>query len=186
MPLSENANARIVAAVLEILRSRGPGAVTVESVAALSGVAKTTIYRRYADRREMLTAALSPLATPPQAHPALDARQRLHWVIERAVASVEHGIGFGGMAALLTDEDVEFSRSFRSILASYRRQVSEVIDEAKEAGEFRADLDNDALIDAIVGAYVAEQARLGNVDDWRERLFATFWPTVAARPAPAL
>jgi AcrR family transcriptional regulator len=182
MPLSENADARIVAAVLHLLRSRGPGAVTVESVAALSGVAKTTIYRRYADRREMLAAALAPLATPTQVDATLDARQRLHWVIERAVASVEHGIGFGGMAALLTDEDVEFSRSFRSILASYRRQVSEVIDEAKDSGEFRVDLDNDALVDGIVGAYVAEQARLGNVDNWRQRLFETFWPAVEVRP----
>ena len=182
MPLSGNPNARIGAAVLEILRSRGPGAVTVESVAALSGVAKTTIYRRYADRREMLTAALTPLATPPKADAALDGRQRLHWVIERAVGSVAHGIGFGGMAALLTDEDLEFSELFRAILGSYRQQVSEVIDEAKITGAFRADLDNDALIDAIVGAYVAERARLGSTQDWPHRLFEIFWPAVEVHP----
>ncbi|WP_370654961.1 TetR/AcrR family transcriptional regulator C-terminal ligand-binding domain-containing protein [Prescottella sp. R16] len=129
----------------------------------------------------MLTAALAPLATPLQAPPAPDARQRLHWVIEQAIASVEHGIGFGGMAALLTDEDVEFSRLFRSILASYRRQVSAVIDDAKNAGDFRADLDNDILVDAIVGAYVAERARLGDMADRDRRLFEAFWPTVENR-----
>ena len=38
---------RITAAALDLLRTQGPAAVTVEAVAARSGVAKTTIYRRY-------------------------------------------------------------------------------------------------------------------------------------------
>jgi hypothetical protein len=51
----------------------------------------------------------------------------------------------------------------------------------------RTDLDSEALIDAIVGAYIAERARKGRVeDDWEERLFALYWPAVkhngAARP----
>jgi AcrR family transcriptional regulator len=171
---------RIHTAVLELLRSRGPGAVTVESVTALSGVAKTTIYRRYADRREMLAGALAPLSTPPLADDEFDPRQRLTWIIDRAVASIEHGIGFGVMAALLTDEDVEFSETFRSILARYRQQISAAIDDAKSSGEFRADLDNDTLVDGIVGAYVAERGRLGHVEGWRQRLFELFWPTVEA------
>jgi AcrR family transcriptional regulator len=37
-------------AVLELLRTGGPAAVTVEAVAAQSGVAKTTIHRRHANR----------------------------------------------------------------------------------------------------------------------------------------
>ncbi|MCK8671405.1 TetR/AcrR family transcriptional regulator [Rhodococcus sp. HM1] len=180
-PTTTTVDDRIVAAVLDLLRSRGASAVTIESVATLSGVAKTTIYRRYADRREMLTAALAPLASPPRADAALGGRQRLEWVLERAVASVEQGIGFGGMAALLTGEDDEFSELFRSVLVGYRRQVSEVIDEAKNAGEFRGDLDNEALIDAIVGAYVAEYGRHGHVREWRQRLFELFWPTVENR-----
>ncbi|AVP71403.1 TetR/AcrR family transcriptional regulator [Prescottella equi] len=176
---------RIVAAVLDLLRSRGASAVTIEAVSTLSGVAKTTIYRRYSDRREMLTAALAPLASPSPLDATLDARQRLTWVLEQAVASIEDGIGFGGMAALLTGEDPEFSELFLSILASYRRQVSDVIEEARNIGEFRRDLDSDALIDAIVGAYVAEFARQGQVrDDWQQRLFRIFWPTVKNSPSP--
>ena len=49
---------RITAAALELLRAKGPKAVTVEAVAARADVAKTTIYRRYRDRQEMLAAAL--------------------------------------------------------------------------------------------------------------------------------
>ncbi len=43
---------RITAAALDLLRAKGPKAVTVEAVAARADVAKTTIYRRYRDRQE--------------------------------------------------------------------------------------------------------------------------------------
>ena len=43
----------------------------------------------------------------------------------------------------------------------------------------RADVDGPTLIDAIVGAYLAEHARSENVaGDWEGRLFAFFWPAV--------
>src|ERR1051325_9819002 len=44
-------------ATLTLLRAKGPRSVTVEAVAARSGIAKTTIYRRHRDRRDMLSAA---------------------------------------------------------------------------------------------------------------------------------
>ena len=55
----------ITAAVIDLLRTKGPKAVNVETVAAQAGVAKTTIYRRYRDREEMIAAALTSLTSPP-------------------------------------------------------------------------------------------------------------------------
>ena len=46
-------------AALRLLHEAGPSGVTVEAVAAESGVAKTTIYRRHADRESVLRAALA-------------------------------------------------------------------------------------------------------------------------------
>ena len=45
---------KIVAAVLSLLVHEGPGRVSIESVAAESGVAKTSIYRRYANTEAMV------------------------------------------------------------------------------------------------------------------------------------
>ena len=75
----------------------GPRSVTVEGVAAASGVAKTTIYRRYRDRRDVLSTALSRLASPAPAgsadgHPP----DRLRWLIRHAVETIEDGVGLGG------------------------------------------------------------------------------------------
>ena len=171
----------IADATLELLRTRGPGAVTVEAVAALSGVAKTTIYRRYRDRRDMLSAALSRVTTPEPLAVQTDAPDRLRWLIKEAVKTVEVGIGYGGVAALLTDEDPAFTKLFRRILAKQRAELESVVDAGKADGSFRADVGCATLVDAVVGAHIAERTRTGRVaPGWEGRLFDLFWPTVRA------
>ncbi|HSA41619.1 MAG TPA: TetR family transcriptional regulator, partial [Mycobacterium sp.] len=56
---------RIAESTLHLLRTGGPRAVNVEAVADHSGIAKTTIYRRHPDRRDMLATALSRVVIPP-------------------------------------------------------------------------------------------------------------------------
>ena len=67
----------IADAALALLRTKGPRSVTVEAVAARSGIAKTTIYRRYRDRRDMLSAALSRVTTPEPLAADAQAQDRL-------------------------------------------------------------------------------------------------------------
>ncbi len=168
-------DAKIAAATLEVLRTRGPRAVTVEAVTAYSGVAKTTIYRRYRDRRDMLAAALSSITTTAPLDDQTDARDRFRWVIDHAVDAVEGGIGFGGFAALLTDDDPEFTEVFRRILAEQRATLESVMTQTWPG------IDAATVIDALVGAYAAERARTGAVaDGWQDRLFAVFWPVVSS------
>ncbi len=64
----------IAESTLYLLRTGGPRAVTVEAVAAHSGIAKTTIYRRHPNRRDMLAGALSRLASPGPLDPRASAR----------------------------------------------------------------------------------------------------------------
>lgn len=171
----------IAQSALHLLRTGGPRAVTVEAVAAHSGIAKTTIYRRHPNRREMLSSVLSQLASPAPLGPEATAPDRLRWVVDHAVETVEDGIGLGGLAAMLTDDDPEFSASFRRILVEQRAKLTAVIETGKTEGSMRADLDAEALIDGVVGAYIAERARTGAIaDGWQERLFNLFWPAVQA------
>ncbi|MCT7658340.1 TetR/AcrR family transcriptional regulator [Mycobacterium deserti] len=171
----------IADATLALLRAKGPKAVTVEAVTARSGIAKTTIYRRYRDRRDMLSAALSRLTTPEPLAVDAQPEDRLRWLIQEAVKAIDAGIGFGGLAALLTDDDPDFTKLFRRILARQRAELESVIAAAKADGSFRADLDGATLVDAIVGAHIAERARTGRVAaGWESRLFDLFWPIVHA------
>ncbi|KUI39248.1 TetR/AcrR family transcriptional regulator [Mycobacterium sp. GA-2829] len=174
-------DAGIAEATLELLRTKGPRSVTVEAVTALSGIAKTTIYRRHSDRRDMLSVALSRVTAPEPLAPDTDAPDRLRWIIREAVRAIEDGIGNGGFAALLTDDDPEFTAVFRRILVDQRSEIEAVIDAGKADGSFRADLDGAELIDAVVGAHITERARTGAwAEDWEPRLFDLFWPTVRA------
>ncbi len=61
--------ARVLEATLTLLAERG-AALTVDEVAAASGVHKTTIYRRYATREQLIASAVMSLAeqaVPPAA-----------------------------------------------------------------------------------------------------------------------
>ncbi|UQB73392.1 TetR/AcrR family transcriptional regulator [Rhodococcus ruber] len=168
---------RIADAVLELLRRKGPKAVTIEAVAAHTGMARTTIYRRYRDRDEMLTAVMEPIAQPSPPDPDATAHEVLMWLAEQSLRSVDGGVGFGGLAALVTDADPAFTGLIRSVLVRHRSTLTEVVRHHISRGIVRADLDVETFLDCIVGAYCAERARSGDIDaDWNERVALTLLP----------
>ena len=161
---------RIVEATLELIRTDGPTAVNVSAVAARSGVAKTTIYRRYRDREDLLRVSLESV-TDQEIPPAdLSAHDKLRWTLRRAEAVLSRGIGLGGVAAVLSDSDPEFSRVLRRSLNDSLGRIEEQVSDAVAAGRLNPDLDPDILVNLIVGAYLAEVLRHGRVRrDWLER-----------------
>ena len=174
---------RITAAALDLLRRKGPRDVTIEAVAAASGVAKTTIYRRYRDRDEMLTAALASTTTPAPPTHTTELLPILEWVTERSRTAIDDGIGVGGIAAVLTDADPMFTALIRSLLAEHRSNLAEVL---RTSPGLREDLDVEAVLDTIVGAYLAERTRSAEVGArWSHRILHTVWPTLTAAPMPA-
>ncbi|BDX30511.1 hypothetical protein TUM20985_10580 [Mycobacterium antarcticum] len=74
-------------------------AFRVNRKAAASGIAKTTIYRRYRDRRDVLSQALSRLASPAPLDPRVEPPERLRWLIRHAVETIEGGVGLGAYIA---------------------------------------------------------------------------------------
>lgn len=169
---------RITTAALELLRTRGPRAVTIEAVTAVSGVAKTTIYRRYRDRNAMLIAALASV-TQPAPPPAYDGSlvPILEWLIDQSAHAIEGGIGVGGVAALLTEDDREFTDLIRSLLVHHRRTLMDALREVASAHPLRDDLDLDTILDCTVGAYLAERARTGTVRaGWSQRILRILLP----------
>ncbi len=58
-PRSAQADQAIIDAIVDLLVDRGYREVTIEAVAARAGVAKTTIYRRWPSKAEMVVEAIS-------------------------------------------------------------------------------------------------------------------------------
>jgi AcrR family transcriptional regulator len=59
----------ILRATLQLLTEVGYDRLSMESVAARSGAAKTTIYRRWPDKAALVAAAVAERAVPPRATP---------------------------------------------------------------------------------------------------------------------
>ena len=169
-PRRASTDDRILSAALDLLRTGGPSAVTVESVAERSTVARTTIYRRYRDRNELLRAAIDRIAqqeVPPQ---RLSIRDKLRWVLERVRLVLEQGLGRGGVAAVLTNSAPEFTEAFRRSLTAHLQPLQEAIAADAQRGLLRTDLDADMAVNLIFGSYLGEVLRYGQTrDDWMDR-----------------
>jgi AcrR family transcriptional regulator len=89
----------VLEAAVDVLAAEGYGAFTIDAVARRSGVARSTIYRHWRGRAELIGAALDtlnvqpadPVETPPQARDAVLALLR----------HLDHGLNDGPVAACL-------------------------------------------------------------------------------------
>jgi len=179
-PRSSDLDARIHEATLELLRSGGPRAVTVEAVAATSGVAKTTIYRRHPHRTALLSAVLTSAIGAPHPPPDGDSRAKVRWSLQDAWHQMADVLGPGGLAAIVGGTDPEFTALFRAALTPYDDALTELIAADADAGLLRPDLDADAAVSLFLGAYLGEMVRRGRVgDDWLDRFLDLMWPALA-------
>lgn len=173
----------IHAAALRLLRTGGPAAVTIEAVAAESGVAKTTIYRRYADREAVLRAALTAAISAP-VEPLGDApREKIRWALDQTWRQMSEVLGRGGVSAILGNAQPSFTRLFRGVLTPYADALVDLIRADMAAGELRGDLDPDAVVSLLVGAYLGELLRRGRVaKDFSKTCVDLIWVAMRAEP----
>ncbi|MFS4505746.1 TetR/AcrR family transcriptional regulator [Clavibacter sp. Sh2141] len=66
-PVDRSGDAAILAASLDLVAERGYDGMALDEVAARTGRAKTTIYRRWATKEDLVLAALRGVGRPPEA-----------------------------------------------------------------------------------------------------------------------
>jgi AcrR family transcriptional regulator len=180
-PRLESTDERIIQAALELLRSKGPSAVNIDSVAARSGVARTTIYRRYRSRDELMHATMEHLVDPAAPAPDLPVREKLRWVLDRISDILENRVGPGGVAAVIADSDPEFTSALRARLATRLATLTDMVNLDITAGRLRPHIDADTLLGLLIGAYLAESLRFGLPrPGWTDRTLDLLAPGVVA------
>jgi hypothetical protein len=82
-------------------------------------------------------------------------------VLERVGDVLTHGLGRGGVAAVLADSDPEFTLALRTRIADHLRPLTEMMAADIDTGRLAAHVDPDTLVGLLFGAYLAEALRYG-------------------------
>jgi AcrR family transcriptional regulator len=179
-PREADLDRKIAAAVLTLLREGGPNAVTMEGVAAHAGVAKTSIYRRHANRGAMLTAVLHEAIGTPEVPREGTVREKIRIALDQAWSQMTDVLGPGGLAAIVGNSDPEFTELFREALQPYDEALVTRIRDDAHAGRLSRDLDADGVVSLMFGAYLGEMLRRGRADpDWLDRSMEMIWSVMA-------
>lgn len=156
----------------------------MERVAARTGAAKTSLYRRHANRRELLTAVLSSSIGVPEVPLDGTVRDKIRFALEQVWHQMGVVLGPGGLAAIVGNVDPEFTELFRAALQPYVDTLVSRIQEDAEAGLLREGLDAEGVVTLMIGAYVGELVRHGDVPPtWLDRALEMVW-AVMSRGGP--
>ncbi|WP_029077079.1 TetR-like C-terminal domain-containing protein [Kaistia adipata] len=154
-PPSVEARERALRAAHEILMAEGFGRLSIEAVAARSGVGKPTLYRSWANAQELALAALiaNPLPEVEAQEATATARARLLAQMRGLVTAFASTRGRQVTLALASaDPESEFTKAFRNkvILAS-RETGRAILQGAIAGGEIASPPDLEVLLDMIYG-----------------------------------
>jgi AcrR family transcriptional regulator len=155
-PRKSSTGHAILKATREILGRSGVHGLTVEGVAARSGVAKTTIYRRWRSKEDLALAAL--LEVIQQEPPALPhvggTRTALSAYLGRLIDNLNSKLYGRIIRGLISDlgVDAQLARGFRErVLARRVAAVRELLQRGIERGELARDLDLEIAVDLLLG-----------------------------------
>lgn len=166
-----------------LLREEGYDRLTIDAVAREAGVARTTVYRRYKDKADLVSAAIETLRTPVKRAATGDARRDLIAHLD----SVRRNYGVSLAGTLLMEEpyNPRLLELFRErMVTPQRRIVAETIQEGIDRGQIRPDVNVEGVLDLLLGAFFAAVFASGRPGpDWPEAIVDALWPALAARQA---
>jgi AcrR family transcriptional regulator len=151
-PRSEKADQAILDATLRMLGTQGVAGTTIEGVAADAGVGKTTIYRRWPTKTDLILAAISnivPPGDPPDTGSMAGDMAALAETQRRRLA----GSGLSGIVPRVLAEsmsDPQLHQDFVDrVVEPFRSMLRLFIERGIDRGELRPDLEVEALVDLL-------------------------------------
>ncbi|MEO5820557.1 MAG: TetR/AcrR family transcriptional regulator [Vicinamibacteraceae bacterium] len=147
---------RVLETTLEVLGREGFAGLRIEDVASCAGVNKTTIYRRWPTRAELVVAALTTLATlaaPPSAVESGELEPDLLALFMSATTLRASPAGRGVVSALIAEGgDPEVDRVCAELREMHRQPARVLLEHARARGELPRRADIGLLLDVLTGA----------------------------------
>jgi TetR/AcrR family transcriptional regulator, regulator of autoinduction and epiphytic fitness len=162
-PRIERTRRVVLDAALTLLIERGYGEVTIEAVAAKSGVAKSTIYRHWPGRLELINDAFHELKPTIPVPVEGSVRDRLVGVLEELARNVAASRWSACLPALIDAAERDpTARELNNRLSQRGRQtIASLLADGVAAGELPADLDTDLIAEALAGPIILRRLMSG-------------------------
>ena len=156
LPRATRVRGQVLAAAGAILQRHGYAGLTMERVAAESGVAKTTLYRRWPSKAALCMALYLDVAGRELRDPDTgDVARDLKHIAETVVSLQKRTVAGPAFIGLIAEAQVspETRTAFLAEFAERRREITRtVLRRAIVRRQLRADTDIDLVIDLIGGA----------------------------------
>lgn len=154
-PRDPQVDRAILDAVVALLSDSGVEAVTVEGVACRAGVSRASVYRRYANRVDLIEAAFHATAQqkadPPDTGSVRSDLVQLVQLFRHAILDSDPGRMLPAMLSAARDHE-EVREALQRFTSSRRAPTVEIIRRGIERGELRTDADPELMTDLLVGA----------------------------------
>lgn len=152
-PRIARSKAAVVEATLALIAERGVANTTVDEISERSGVAKTTIYRHWDSKGEVVLDAISGLVQPPPIPDTGALRTDLVALVEGLVGALTSS-PLAPMVPSLMDaaaRDPEFAKLHGRYAQQRHRAVRAVLERGVERGELSPDVDLDVALALLAG-----------------------------------
>jgi AcrR family transcriptional regulator len=156
-PRLERTRRAVLDAALSVLVECGYGELTIEAVAARSGVAKSTIYRHWpGGRLDLINDAFHELKPPPLVPTEGDVRERVVHVLENLARNVFASKWSACLPALIeaAERDPAARELHGRLSQQGRRALIELLDDGVRTGELPVGLDTELVAEALAGPII--------------------------------
>lgn len=144
----------ILRATADLLIEFGSAGVTIEGIADRSGVAKTTIYRHWKSRSQLVFDAFeslfSPVTQAKREGPIGAQLETILWQLTRALTESEWAPAVSALIEA-SDRDPELRQLVHDFLLARMENGREVLRQGIASGELRPNLDVNVAIGMLVG-----------------------------------
>jgi TetR/AcrR family transcriptional regulator, regulator of autoinduction and epiphytic fitness len=152
-PRVERTRRVVLDTTIDLIAEGGFSAVTIEAVAARSGVAKSTIYRHWPGRVELMHDAFHELKPSVRVPTEGSIRERIVQVLEELAHSVANSTWSNCLPALISaaEHDVEARELHRRMAQDGRAVVVDLLEEGRRSGELTFKIEPEIMAEALAG-----------------------------------